>query len=68
MTSEAEKLRKPRLRYTSHGWYRFWLSFESGYRLLNGTRIPDADGFLERHLWVGPFDTCREALQPFTSP
>lgn len=54
---------KPRLRYTSKGWYRFWFKMLSGSKdIRTGVVLPDRDGAFEREFWVGPFASAREAF------
>lgn len=54
---------KPRLRYSSKGWFRFWLTMATGARdFRTGVTLPDEYGCYWRDLWVGPFDTPEEAF------
>jgi hypothetical protein len=53
---------KPKLRYTSKGWLRYWLTMEVGATdFRTGVRSPDHRGFFQNEIWVGPFATIEDA-------
>lgn len=55
-------MKKPRIRYTSTGWYRHWLSVATGtVHLPTGCVFPDHYGLYSREFWVGPYMTATEA-------